>query len=328
MESKEQLSDPTLLPIHHQHLQLDHDASLEKRKRKHSSLLPAIRQPHPQPTNSRPTNQPPHTSQQTLRQPHSADSSLHSHPPPLLPPPPPPAALAALVPLFSSSHRVTAGGSIIHVSSDEAALAGPVVEVEGREVETTAGGVVGAGRERIIWLEPIGVKAKVDSGLRRREVDDSGTADETRQQQVERWSEEERKQRRRQRTEQRRQERLKQQQQQQQDGQPASATQPSAEEEKIQAEPSQQQLTLSPSDWKAMVERRRRQGELDDALAHLVLERTAETDMSASLISANIQTGLYEAVMATTDLRTALLSAWQAEHHFVGCSGWQRRGDR
>ena len=295
MESKEQLSDPNLLPIHHQHLQLDHnhDVTLvEQRKRKHSSLLPAIR-PH-QPRNQHST-QPAHLTPSTLRRPHSADSSLHSLAPP------------ALVPLFSSSHRVTAGGSIIHVSNEDA-MAGPVVEVEGREVDATAGGVVGAGRERIIWLEPIGVKAKVDSGLRRHEEEDGGAMEETTLQQVNRRSEEDRKQRRRQRTEQRRQERLRQQQEQQQQQQDSqSVTAQRAEEEKIQTE-SEQQLTVSTGEWKAIVERRRRQGELNDALASLVLERAANNDMSASLISANIQAGLYEAVMAATDLGQ-LLSA-------------------
>ena len=295
MESKEQLSDPTLLPIHLQHLQLDHDVSLEQRKRKHSSLLPAIRQHPHEPRHSRhkQPSQPSVPGNAPLRRPQSADSSL-----------PPPAFL----PLFSSSHRVTAGGSIIHVSNDEAlAMAAPVVEVEEREVDTTAGGVAGAGRERVIWLEPIGVKAKVDSGLRSREVDTSGTTEETKQQvDTARWNdEEERRQRRKHRTQQRQQERIKQQQQQQQ-----QHSQQRAEEENIQAETSEQlTLTLSPSDWKAMVERRRRQGELEERLASVVLERTAgDNDISASVISATIQNGLYEAVMANTD-HTQLSSA-------------------
>ena len=289
MESKEQLSDPTLLPIHHQHLHLDHDASLEKRKREHSSLLPAIRQqPHnTQHSRSRQVDQPP--TQLPLRRPHSADSSTQSylHPIP-----------SALAPLFSSSHRVTAGGFIIHVS-DEEAMAAPVVEVESREVETTAGGVAGAGRERIIWLEPIGVKAKVDSGLSGKVSGSSETTEEAAQQQVDGWGEEEKRQRRRRRTEQRQLERVRQQQLQQQQSQ-QSVTHPSAEEEKIQTEASQQ-LSLSPSDWLVVVERRRLQGELDEALANVVLERASGIDTSTPVASAHIQAGLYEAVMAAAD---------------------------
>ena len=222
-EAKQQLAEAEEPTVHHHEKQPDP----QRRKRpKRSTLLPSIAsQQQPQLSSSSSHSLPP------LR-PHSADSSAPR--PPFLP--------LAVPPLFSSTHRITAAGTIVHLTQPEIdALDLQSLSSSERIVQSRrADGLPAVGRERIILLEPLVISAKVDSGLRDVEAPTKEAEEdaESHQQQPQSEDPEERRRRRRERTEQRRRHR----QRQREERETLLASQQAEErkeqmEEKIEAEP-------------------------------------------------------------------------------------------
>ena len=194
-EQKEQLEPvPLPLPQHTLSLQLE-DAERTKRR---ATLLPSINRPHHRISS--------YTNFSSLR-PRSADSSAPQAPLSSS------SSTASLLPLFSSTHRITAAGQVVHLTRDEVdalthqSFLDQDVVLQSRRHE----GIAGAGRQRIILLEPLVVHAKVDTGLAGSDADRARHIDDEKEDGMQQpLDAEERSRRRKERTQQRRRERQRQ----------------------------------------------------------------------------------------------------------------------
>ena len=295
-EAKEQLVEAELRSIPRHDLHFDPP---RRKRSKRSTLLPSIgpqQQRHPRSLSS-------FTNFSSVR-PRSADSSLPR--PPLLP--------LTVPPLFSSTHRVTAAGSITHLSQAEVdALDLQSLTSSERVVHSRAPDVSGAGRERVILLEPLVITAKVDTGLRGEEAAPKESEEDTESQQQQPQSEdpEERRRRRRERTEQRR----RRGRQQREERNALLATQLAEEEkeqleEKIEAEPNRRPVPAAPAPpplspasqarlQRAELERYHQQADLYDSLLPSTTSLSPLTsDPSPALVSAVIQAHVIDHILA------------------------------
>ena len=187
MDSKEQLQEPQAVAIPQHDVRFPSpDAAAQQRR---SSMLPAI---HPAGQRFPPSS---FTNFSSLQpRPHSADSA---QPP-----------TSSFLPLFSNTHRITAGGDVLHLTAAQLAQLSEVERAgaeQDRVLETHAARL--PGRERVILLDPLDVHAKVDTGLARENTE---AATEAEAAATKSGSDAQRRARRREATEQRRRDRFEQ----------------------------------------------------------------------------------------------------------------------